>query len=289
MNPLYANNDMKNKISRGIISILLAITLFILSGCATFNYKQHNEEVKQHMETYLKNRYGIDFEVNPHLFVSTFSSDKECWEADAHPVKQPEIQFKVNDSKGAKYIDYEHSDDDFYSDNYLDAKWSYQAKQEIEKKLREVYGPNVDFNLRKYTFGGGRNLFKDLDFDQVFEKAHGHGVVDIDYDIFMDGAQFDKAVEAKKAYQIVKRFVLDFDSDSCSINIQYIDKASQQDYLSNSKPYTDNWLAQHGSTDYSPKYKEEIKNKKLLNSLRWNRTSHSVDIKNDSTLVKYLG
>jgi hypothetical protein len=288
MKPLYANNGRKNKLLRGITCLLLAAALLLLSGCSSLTYKLHHEEVKQHMEAHLKERYGIDFETKPYLFELAFWSNNSYWEAEAAPAGQPEMKFKVRGSKRADSIDYTRYDDDKYTDNYLNVKWPYQAKQEIEKKLREVYGPDVDFNIRAYKFEGGSYALKDLDFDQLFQKNYGHGEINLDYDIFMDSTQFNKAVEAKRIYPILKRFVLDSGSDSCSIHVQYVDKACKQDYLSNSRLYLDNWFVQHRKQHYNAEYVERIKDKNLLNCFGWSRKSKTTTLTNDSALVKFF-
>lgn len=221
MDKVYAN-----KIHRVCIGMLLAVSLIVMGGCSVM--KSEKEKVQESMAAYLKNKYSNEFEVNtPYM---TGSMGTAHYQAKAHLKGQPEIEFKVNGDN------YDYRMNGKYDDNYLTTKWSYQGRQEVEKKLKEVYGGDADFKVRRYEFVGN-STFKDLDYTQVFEKSHGTGLIYIAYDIFMDSAKFNKEEESRKAYQILKAFVLDFGSDVYSFDVTYINQAFKQDYLENFGQY----------------------------------------------------
>lgn len=226
--------------------------------------RPEKEKVQQSMTAYLNGKYGMEFEVNsPYI---TGSMRTSHYQAKAYPKGHPEFEFLVD---GDVYSERMNGK---YNDYYLKAKWSYQGKQEVEKKLREVYGESVDFNISMYLLIGSFAL-KDLNYAEVFKKNHGNGRAELHYDVFMDGAQFNKEVEAEKAYKILKSFILDYGSDVDNFSVTYIDKNFRQDYLdqeSHGKHIGVNTLYQQG---------------KLINFLR---AKYSSVVNSDSELVQFF-
>lgn len=223
----FAHKSGKQFGIRTVLSfILLAMVLVILGGCSLPGGKA--EKVRQGMTAYLQDRYGLEFEVGKPYVTGSMSTAH--YQAKAHPKGQPPMEFLVNDESSL-----ENAGSGNYSEYYLEAKWSYQGKQEVEKKLREVYGEGADFNISNYEFVGD-SAFKDLDYAQVFEKSHGRGLIHLHYDVFMNGAHFNKEAETIKAYQIMKSLVLDF-GGGYSFSVTYIDKAFKQDYLTKPRDY----------------------------------------------------
>lgn len=222
MDNTYAKSVKYSKIFKIFFSMMLAVLLIIMGGCSVM--KSEKEQVQQSMADYLKSKYGIEFEVGvPYM---TGSMGTAHYQAKAHPKGQPEIEFLINGDN------YDLRMNGKYDENYLKVKWSYQGKQEVEKKLREVYGEGADINISSYYLGMKNSYqYKDLDFAQVFEQSHGLGVIELHYEVFIGKDQFNKEVEAKMAYQILKPFVLDFGSSACSFSVTYIDKAFKQVYL----------------------------------------------------------
>lgn len=246
-----------------VLSIMLAAALIVMSGCAPMAEKQ----LQTAMTTYLHDRYGIEFEVGrPYV---TGSMSAAHYEAKAHPGGKPELEFLVRDVSPpdkpgtGKFADY-----------YLEAKWSYQGKQEVEKKLRETYGEGADIRIASYKFMGNY-AFKDLDYPQVFEKFRD-GLISLHYVIFMDGTQFSKEAEAKKAYPILKTFILDNGEPSYHFSVTYVDKAFKQEYLDNHR--SEPGYVRHGDT-----------RKLELGFLQADYiTNKPIVIKSDSDLVKFF-
>lgn len=224
--------------------------------------KTEKEQVQESMVVYLNSKYGMEFEVNsPYI---TGSMRTSHYQAKVHPKSQPEIEFLIN---GDVYSERMNGK---YTESYPTAKWSYQGKQEVEKKLREVYGENGDFNISAYEFHANVAL-RDLDYAQVFEK--GGVSIELHYEIFIDSAKFDKEVEAGKAYQILKSLILDNKSTSYEFSVRYIDKALKQDYQDQEKS------GRHCGID------ELHEQKKLLNFLQ---SDYKSVVNNDRELVKFL-
>lgn len=254
--------------------ILLGMVLIMMSGCSKTSAT--TEQVRQGMTAYLNDRYSMEFEVDTPAIVG--DGNGAIHRAKAHPKGQPEIQFLVSDWMSVN----KHQIPDptkRYSDNYLDEKWFYQGEQEIAKKLREVYGPEVDFCMGTYEFTCGGYALKDLDYGEVFEKSHGKGRVFLSYVIFMDSAQFNKATEAEKVYKILKPFVVDYGTEDYVVSVKYIDKADKRDYLSNPDPYNDKARKQ----DYSGN-----KDKKIIENF-WIRSSAAkpLALNSSSDIIKF--
>lgn len=271
--------NKKSATLKVIVCVSLAFALLLLGGCFASGGK--TQKVQQGMAAYLHDRYGIEFDVGKPYVTGSMSTAH--YQAKVHPKEQPEIEFLVNDQSSL-----EDAGSGKYADYYLEAKWSYQGKQEVEKKLRKVYGEGADFRVVSYEFGGGSYVLKDLDYVQVFEKTHAEGNINIDYDIYMESTQFNKEIEAQKAYHIFKSFILDYGTSRYYFSVTYIDKSFKQDYLENSKPYIDKWRVLHRGVHFSDKYEKEIEDKNLLGRISIGpKPSETIVINRENDLVKY--
>lgn len=222
------NKSKRVKIFKVVACIFLAIALLVLGGCSG----DETKKVQQGMTAYLQERYGIEFEVEkPYI---TGGGDASHYQAKAHPKEQREPIFLVNGDSYPVRLNGK------YDDDYLKKKWDYQGKLEIEKKIREIYGESADYAV-SYSFGGGSYVLKDLDYSQVFEASKNSKINStsaILYDVFIDGAQFNKEKEAEKVYKLLKPYIFDF-SNNYNVYITYIDKSDKEDYLKNTKLYSD--------------------------------------------------
>jgi hypothetical protein len=203
--------------------------VFALSGCDDKEYK-----IRQGMKAYLEDRYGIEFVVGKPYISGDGGAAR--YEAKAYPKGKPQIEFHISDKENM-----EKSGPVEYRDWYLNKKWNYQGKLEVEKKIREIYGADAYFFVDKYVFGGGGYMHRGLDHNQVIEevrgdrRARGH----LAYTVFVDESSFNKEEEAQKAYAVLKAFFLDYGFTDSSFFVTFIDKADMKDYLSNPKPYKD--------------------------------------------------
>jgi|WetSurMetagenome_2_1015567.scaffolds.fasta_scaffold00033_71 hypothetical protein len=208
---------------------LMAALLLVLCGC-----EDKEEKIRQGMKAYLEDRYGIEFVVGK-LYISG-DGGAARYRAKTHPKGNPQIEFVVEDKENM-----EKSGPVEYGDWYLNEKWNYQGKLEVEKKIKEIYGANASFVVNRYVFGGGGYKHRDLDHNQVLEEIRGErrSSGHLEYTIFVDEASFNKEEEAQKAYAILKAFYLDYGFTDSSFFVTFIDKADMKDYLSNPKPYED--------------------------------------------------
>jgi hypothetical protein len=235
--------------------VLIGVLLLILSGCDNRRPKIHKL-----MTDYLHDRYGMDFVVGQ-LKADGDIASAGC-EAKAYPKGQPHLEFRVDYQNNC--FQGEITKDEL-RDNFLSIRWSYQGKLEIEKKIREVYGESAEFVVEEYYIGGGEYEDRDLGYLQIMEKVRGtrDAGYRLYYTVFVDGATFNKKEEARKAYMIMKTFVLDYGVTHTKFIVTFIDKVDKHDYLSNKKLYEKqlfrNLSVQHGS-DYAnpPEYPKKI-------------------------------
>lgn len=262
----------KNRKLRRIGKVI--IFLVVVSAIIWPNYKSNveAENARKSMVASLQEHYGLEFEVGKPYQTGSFRT----YEALAYPKGQPAIKFKVKQGY----------------DNYLLIKWNYQGKMEVEKKLRAIYGEQADFRISSCSFFFG-DAYKDLDFTQALEKTRGNDKTktELSYDVFIDGFQFKQDEEAKKAFEVIKTFVLDHDKDHFNFSVVYIDKADKQDFLANSKPYYRNWsFLYYDKLTKRNKYEQEIEGKNMLGYLRVFPSSSKPAVINDaSDLIKYFG
>jgi hypothetical protein len=201
-------------------------------------------QVQKNMAEYLKNKYGMEFEVGaPYM---TGSANASQYQAKAFPKDHPEYEFKINSDYYANRMS-----KDRFSEWYLNTKWSYQGRLEVEKKMREVYGEG-NYHIDYYEFFANA-AFKDLDYAQAFEKHEG--IVKLHYTIFLSYDGFNKVVEASKVFDIFKAFIIDYKPDLFRFSVTYINKDYKGDYLGENR---------HLYSDFDKIYKAG----KLLNFIR---------------------
>jgi hypothetical protein len=267
--------DIKSKRARVlkvVAYIILTILVIELGGCSIFDGK--GKEVQRGMAVYLQEKYGMEFEVEMPYVIGDYSLAH--YQAKAHPKGQSQPEFLVNDRSSLDEAGFIGK----YDDYYMEKKWNYQGRMEIEKKIREIYGETADFTVR-YGFGGGSYALKDLDYTQVVEigKSRGNnGTSDLSCDVFMDGAQFNKEAEAEKAYKLLKPLIFDL-GNRYNVYILYIDKSDKDDYQKNSKLY-------HDKT-YNHEYLAN-KDKKILGYFRISCSPEKTSIINSgSDIIKF--
>jgi hypothetical protein len=235
---------------RVIVCVFISVLLLVLSGCDNRSPKIHKL-----MSDYLRDRYSMEFVVGQ-LRADGDISSAGC-EAKAYPKGQPHLEFTVHYQNNCFRGEITR---DELKDNFLAKRWSFQGKLEIEKKIREVYGESAEFVV-DYDIDGIGNEHRDLDYWQMMEKKREtkrgiKGIGELYYTLFVDGTQFSKEVEAKKAYQIMKTYILDYGFTDTKFIVTFIDKANKQDYLTNTAVYEKqlfrNLFAQHRVFDANP-------------------------------------
>ncbi len=222
------------------------------------------EEVEQGMKEYLSKKYNEEFEFVKKPYLYGNEGSVPIYQAKAIPVGRPEYEF---------FVEGDRLNSGPYIDGYLQAKWTYQGKQEVDKKIREVYGVDTNFFLR-YTFEYNDDKFKDLNHSEVLSKCDGKAYINICIDFFCD--KFDKSVEAEKAYQILKAYVLDNKIDMYNLTILYFDKGFRQQYDANGNF--------EGNKTFDQLNEEGV----LINYLKvYDFGEHSREVNRSSDVIKY--
>jgi hypothetical protein len=268
-NPFTANRVINQLQITG--AVVLVFFIFALSGCDSTAPK-----VQKGMKAYLEAKYGIEFLVGPPYVEGDMGNAHYI--AKAMPKGQPGIIFIVTDQSKL----HEAGEPGDYGDYYPREKFNYMGTQAVKKKKREVYGESVDMNV-SYQFSGGRIDQLNLDFDEVFKK-NPDSIISLDIEIFMDGSQFNKEVEAAKAYMMLKAFILDNKSKGYHFRMIFIDKTDKQDYLANKDLYD---KRTHPNIRYSDEHQEEINSKRVLGCFRLRPSSDKpIKINNSSDLIR---
>lgn len=225
------------------------------------------EEVQQGMEQYLKTTYAKEFVVEK-PYLTGNEGEGYFYQAKAYPKGQPELEF---------FVEGDRLNSGVYIDGYLQVLWTYQGKQEVEAKIREVFGEETDFVLR-YQFRYNNKEFKDLNHSEVLVQCNGKAYIDITFLIFSN-TQIDKPNEAKKAYQILKTCLLDKNISKYDFNILYFTENFKQEYYTNP------------ATDKYGKDLDELHNEgKLINFLKIYhlKDTHPIEIRNSDDLIKWF-
>ena len=196
---------------------LLTIIGFILGGCSMSNGK--TEQVQKGMEEYLKKTYDKEFVVGE-PYLSGNEGFGYIYQTKAYPKGQPELEF---------FVEGDRSNTGVYIDGYLQVLWTYQGRHELEKALREVYGDN--FIVDNYEFRYNQKKFKDLNYLEVIGKSNGNATIMISYNIFSD--EFNKEIEAEKAYRIMKAFLLDYKINKYDFTVVNFKKAFRDEFEAN--------------------------------------------------------
>jgi hypothetical protein len=229
-----------------VFALALMVTIvFVLSGC-----EDKEEKIRQGMKAYLEDRYGIEFVVGKPYISGDGGAAR--YEAKAYPKGKPQIEFHISDKENM-----EKSGPVEYNDWYLQAKWNYQGKLEVEMKIKEIYGADANFFVDKYVFGGGGYRHKDLDHNRVMGESRGDKSARgrLEYTVFVDEASFNKEEEAHKAFAILESLFLDYGFVESSFFVTFIDRADMKDYLSNPKPYKDQASRNHDiQRGFRPQY-----------------------------------
>ncbi|WP_271809485.1 hypothetical protein [Clostridium beijerinckii] len=229
---------------------------------------QKSKEVQQGMTEYLNKKYGMEFEFVKEPYLTGNEGFGYKYQAKVIPVGKPELEFFVEQE------DREHLDN--FVDGYLQVKWTYEGKQEIEKKIKEVYGSETDFDL-KYTFRCNKEEFKDLSYSEVINQCNENVNIDIIYYIFTDG-KFDKYEEAKKAYKILRPYLLDNKINYYDFDVVVFRHNYKQEYVSNGN--------NTGKKSFDTLHEEGA----LINFLKvYNlKKTHPIEVNSSSDLVKWF-
>ena len=247
-----------------IYLLTLIVLAFMLGGCGEDSKTQ---EVKQGMEAYLKRNYEMEFEVGK-PYLTGNKGFGYFYQVKAFPKGKPELEFFVEGDK---------SNSGVYVDNYLQVLWTSQGRKEVEAKIREVYGKDIDFILH-YNFAYHNKNFKDLDHSEVLAKCNGRAYIEISFDIFGD-TQIDKELEAQKAFQVMKPYLLDNNIARYHFNVIFLAKDFKEEYFRN--PPNDS---------YGKSFDELYKEKKLINFLKtYNlEQTHPIEVKDSKDLIQWF-
>ncbi|NRY59996.1 hypothetical protein [Clostridium beijerinckii] len=229
---------------------------------------QKSKEVQQGMTEYLNKKYGMEFEFVKEPYLTGNEGFGYKYQAKVIPAGKPELEFFVEQE------DREHPYN--FIDGYLQVKWTYEGKQEIEKKIKEVYGAETDFVL-KYTFRYNKEEFKDLNYKEVIDRCNGNLYIAINYFVFSD-EKFDKYEEVEKAYKILKPYLLDNKIDNYDFNVMFCTNKYRQEYASNG----DN----SGKKSFDTLHEEGS----LINFLKvYNlKKTHPIEVNSSSDLAKWF-
>lgn len=225
------------------------------------------EDVQNGMQKYLNHKYGIEFEFVKKPYLTGNEGDGYKYQAKAIPVGKPEYEF---------FVEGDRQNSGTYIDGYLQTKWTYQGKQEVEKKIKETYGSNADFNLR-YTFRYNDDEFKELSYQEVIAKCKGSAYVNISFDMFNE-SEINKEDEADKAFMIIKSYLLDNSIHKYDFTVAYFNKNFKNEYVAN------------GNYEGKKSFEELFKEKKLINFLKVYSLPevHQIDVKSSKDLLKFF-
>ena len=192
------------------------------------------KEVQQEMNEYLNKKYDMQFEFVKKPYINGLQAlaygeaahENDTYLAKVIPVGKPELEFLIKRKKSKK--------GDFY-DDYLKIKWTYEGKQDVENKIREVYGSETDF-LLKYEFNFNKEEFKNLSYTEVLAKCNPS--IDIRVYVYSD-EKFEKYTEAEKMYIILKPHLFDNKITNYGIGQYFYSKKYKQEFISNKKHIED--------------------------------------------------
>lgn len=157
------------EVLRKIMLVVMVCAIFVyIGGCSITSQK--SKHIEQGMTEYLNKKYGMEFEFVEKPYSTGNDGFGYKYQAKVIPVGKPELEFFVEQE------DREHPYN--FIDGYLQVKWTYEGKQEIEKKIKEVYGSETDFDL-KYTFRCNKEEFKDLSYSEVINQCNENVNIDI--------------------------------------------------------------------------------------------------------------
>lgn len=146
----------------------------------------------------MKNTYGKNFVIEKPKSSRNEGFGYVQHVANAYPEDDKDLKIAVTWNKNSGE----------FTDTYLATKWTKQGMQEMEKKLRVVYGDS--FKLENYkVYFSDKNL-KDLDYKDIINKYAHRMRLDIIYYVFLDG-NLNKEYEAQRAYRILKENFIDID------------------------------------------------------------------------------
>lgn len=199
-----------------IYFLLMLITLILLSGCIGPSNAE-KLEIQNNMSAYLKNTYGMDFQVDKPVLTGNSGFGYRYYYADARTTTGEPIEFTVR---------WDKTKDEFW-DNYLGNKWMKQGRTVLEKKLEEVYGK--DYWLEEYFFTYNDPKDKDLDYSEIIKNNSNKMQTELRYYVFLGIEDFEKEKEAKRAYKILKEMLIDNNTLQFYFNVFYIDKDKRSD------------------------------------------------------------
>lgn len=231
------------------------------------------EEVQQEMNEYLNKKYEMQFEFVKKPYISNIKGisfgfathENDTYEAKVIPMGKPELEFLIKRKK---------SKIGNYYDDYLKVNWTNEGKQDVENKIREVYGSETDF-LLKYEFNFNEDEFKNLSYTEVLAKCDPP--IHIRCYIFSD-EKFEKYKEAEKAYKILKSYLIDNKIDLYDFDIIFYTNKYRKEYASNGN--------NSGNKSFDKLHEEGLLiNYLVMYSLK---DSHHLEINNSDDLVKYF-
>jgi hypothetical protein len=169
----------------------------MIAGCGKIDLK---EKVHEDVSTYLKNKYGNEFEFEFTKIDMIYHSlyGYYSYKAYVYPKDHPEWEFKA---WGYFYRDGNGGTE---GDNYLSIKWSFQGKLDFKKTLNELYENNI--YIKSYNFDYNNYKFKTLNFREVITECNGAAKIWIEYFAFIDG-KVNKKDEAGYIYKLINKYM----------------------------------------------------------------------------------
>ncbi|HCT64758.1 MAG TPA: hypothetical protein DIC60_05765 [Lachnospiraceae bacterium] len=186
------------------IICFVAIVSLILGFCGIDG--KNTAEIQKKMTEYMKSTYGKNFVVEKPKSTGNGGFGYVQHVAKAYPEDDKELKIAITWDKNSGE----------FTDTYLATKWTKQGTQEMENKLKAVYGDSFKLGTYKVYFSD-KNL-KDLDYKDIINKYAYRMRINITYYVFLDG-NLSKEYEAQRAYRILKENFIDIDPTE---ELQYI-------------------------------------------------------------------
>lgn len=136
----------------GILAIVIGVGILFIGAISVMNKNntsRHAEEINQ-MTQYLTQQYGKEFVVENYRIEGEGLAVQGTPTGDAHPIDDPTLQFEVRDS--GNYERGEHT----YYDHYLQALWSNQGEESVEKFISAELPDTDSFYLEIRPIAGSQ-------------------------------------------------------------------------------------------------------------------------------------
>lgn len=249
-----------------IAGIIIVILIIAYGGGSCIVAANKASKIQHNMQEYLQKNYGKEFVVGRLMLTGNEGFGYSTYVAEAYPKDNPALKTQVVWEKGepGKYYDYYNFD-----------RVSEQGRKEIAAFLKGVYAQDVSLT---YTLSTPVKELQGLEHDELLTKHGKDTRLDLTYYVFVD--KVDKAVEAEKAYKVLKKFVLDNHPKYYFVTVYYHPNSYKDEFNKGFNQDTTNFL---NAYDSEKLYKEN----KLLNYLHADYDSSIKDKKDLEELFKY--